>query len=99
MKTQRKVCVFHCRRKEIVSAGHDKRNFSRCEISKVAKAVFQKVGGMPRPPVPTALFSMKAYSCRWGLKATFHLTISMRGQLQRAKFKGIITIIGVAGLL
>ena len=30
------------------------------------------------------------------LKATFHLTISMRG---RAKFKGIITITGVAGLL
>ena len=34
------------------------------------------------------------------VKATFHLTISMRGSEQRAKFKGIIiTITGVADLL
>ena len=33
------------------------------------------------------------------LKATFRLTISMRGQRATGKFKGIITITGVAGLL
>ena len=32
-------------------------------------------------------------------KAAFHLTISMRGQRATGKFKGIITITGVAGLL
>ena len=33
------------------------------------------------------------------VKATFHLTIFMSGQCATAKFKGIITITGVAGLL
>ena len=32
-------------------------------------------------------------------KATFHLTISMRGQRATGKIQGIITITGVAGLL
>ena len=32
----------------------------------------------------------------WSIKATFHLTICV-GNVQQAKFKGIITIMGVAG--
>ena len=35
----------------------------------------------------------------FSLKATFHLTISMRGQRATAKFEGLITITGVLDLL
>ena len=33
----------------------------------------------------------------WSIKATFHLTISMRGQCATAKYKGVITITVFAG--
>ena len=51
----------HCRRKEIVSGGHDKETFfERHYFLRLQKPFSRKVGGIP--PVPTALLAFGSYS-------------------------------------
>ena len=60
IKSRFHACLheMHCRRKEIVSGGHEKEKFfEQHYFLRLQKQFLEKWGGMcpPQPPVPTAL--------------------------------------------